>query len=88
MTKRPTGVINATEAYAKAEVLARLGVSQAFWDKMLDEGLPFTPVGHSRWVLGQDLLDYLRRHAERKSRPSRSLPDGDGSNGKTTKVLD
>ena len=66
MVKNVPGVINATEAYSKKEVLGRLGVSQRFWDKMLDDGLPYSPVGHTRWVLGQDLIEYLKRNAETK----------------------
>lgn len=60
------GWIQADEAYSKQEVLRRLGISQKFWDKMLDEGLPFAVVGHSRWVLGKDLLEHLQRQVKRK----------------------
>jgi hypothetical protein len=60
------GVINAAEAYSKRMVLERLGISQKVWDKMLDEGLPFTNVGHTRWVTGKDLIEHLTRKAERK----------------------
>ena len=62
-----TGLVHADEAYSKQMVLTRLGISQKFWDKMLDEGLPYTTVGHSRWVTGKDLIEHLRRKAERKS---------------------
>ena len=41
------GVVNAHEAYSKNKVLELLGISQKFWDKLLDEGLPFGSVG--RW---------------------------------------
>lgn len=61
------GLIHADEAYSKKMVLNRLGISQKFWDKMLDEGLPYTTVGHSRWVTGKDLIEHLRRKAERKA---------------------
>ena len=61
-----TGVIDVGEAYSKRMVLDRLGISQKFWDKMLDEGLPFTVVGHTRWVTGKDLIEHLSRNAERK----------------------
>ena len=47
-------------------VLQRLGVSQKVWDKMLDEGLPFIPVGHTRWVTGQDLIQHLRKNSQTK----------------------
>lgn len=62
-----TGVIRLDEAYSKLTVLRRLGISQKFWDKMLDEGLPYTVVGHSRWVTGQALIEHLSRNAERKA---------------------
>jgi hypothetical protein len=61
-------VIRCDEAYSKRAVLERLGISQKFWDKMLDEGLPYTIVGHSRWVIGKDLIDHFSRNAERKQR--------------------
>lgn len=60
------GSIRADESYSKQEILRRLGISQKFWDKMLDEGLPFTIVGHTRWVAGKDLLEHFSRNAERK----------------------
>lgn len=60
------GRIHAEEAYSKHEVLRRLGVSQKVWDKMLDEGLPYTIVGHTRWVTGKDLIEHFSRNAERK----------------------
>lgn len=60
------GLIRADEVYSKQEILRRLGVSQKFWDKMLNEGLPFTNVGHQRWVTGQALIEHLQRNAERK----------------------
>ena len=60
------GVIKADEAYSKSLILERLGISQKFWDKMLDEGLPYTVIGHSRWVTGKDLIEHLSRKAERK----------------------
>ncbi|MCH7728881.1 MAG: topoisomerase II [Planctomycetes bacterium] len=66
MQKTSTGLINANEAYSKAEVLSRLGVSQKFWDKMLDDGMPFTRVGKSRWVIGRDLIEYLQDRSEKK----------------------
>uniref|UniRef100_A0A7C2PBF8 Topoisomerase II n=1 Tax=Schlesneria paludicola TaxID=360056 RepID=A0A7C2PBF8_9PLAN len=61
-----TGTIHAQEAYSKEEVLRRLGISQKFWDKMLDEGLPYSNVGHARWVTGQALIEHLSQHSERK----------------------
>jgi hypothetical protein len=61
-----TGTIHVGEAYSKAIALQRLGISQRFWDKMLAEGLPFTDVGHSRWITGKHLLEFLELHAETK----------------------
>lgn len=60
------GTINALEAYSKQTVLQRLGISQKFWDKMLDEGLPYSNVGHSKWVTGRDLIEYFSKRSERK----------------------
>ena len=62
------GVIHAEEAYSKKVLLRILGISQKFWDKMLDEGLPFAVVGHTRWVTGEDVLNYFHRKSERKTR--------------------
>jgi len=67
MVDRATGVIRSDEAYSKHMILQRLGISQKFWDKMLDDGLPYTSVGHTRWVTGQALIEHLQRNAERKS---------------------
>jgi len=64
---KTTGIIRADEAYSKASVLLRLGISQKFWDKMLDEGLPYTQVGHTRWITGRDLLRYLQQNSQTKN---------------------
>jgi hypothetical protein len=61
-------VISAHETYSKRTAMHRLGISQKFWDKMLDEGLPYTVVGHSRWVSGADLIKHFSIKAERKRR--------------------
>ena len=66
MKSKQTGVIRADEAYSKMTVLELLGVSQKFWDKLLDEGLPFTNVGHARWVSGRQLIDHLEKHSTTK----------------------
>jgi hypothetical protein len=63
MSAKPLGVICATEAYSKTMVLERLGISQKFWDQMIAAGLPYAAVGHSRWVTGADLIEFLRRHS-------------------------
>lgn len=60
------GVIRIDEAYSKQCVLSRLKVSQRFWDKMLDEGLPYTNVGHTRWVTGEAIMNYLKKFAQTK----------------------
>ncbi len=74
-TNASAGVIRMDEAYSKRELLIRLGVSQRFWDQMLDEGLPYSPVGHTRWVTGYDVIEYLRRHSATKTvaRPSAEI---------------
>lgn len=61
-----SGMIHADEAYSKSMVLQRLGISQKFWDQMLDAGLPYSRVGHTRWVTGQDLIEFLRKHSVTK----------------------
>ena len=66
MQSKPLGLINSDEAYSKAMVLQRLGISQKFWDRMLDEGLPYTVVGHTRWVTGQQLIEFLKKHSTTK----------------------
>jgi hypothetical protein len=66
MANQLNGLINVDEAYSKRMVLDRLGISQKFWDKMLDDGLPFTEIGHTRWVTGKNLLEYMDRKSEIK----------------------
>ena len=66
MKSKYTGVIRADEAYGKLTVLERLGVSQKFWDKLLNDGLPFTNVGHTRWVSGRQLIDHLEKTSTTK----------------------
>ena len=66
MSKESFGVIRADEAYSKSELLNRLGISQKFWDLMLDNGLPHSNVGHAKWVLGADVLNYMRRSSVRR----------------------
>lgn len=71
MPNHPNGLIRGDEAYSKLVVLERLGVSQKFWDQMLNAGLPFSPVGHGRWVLGADLLEFFKRHSITKQTEAR-----------------
>ena len=73
MAQIDTGFIHADEAYSKQMVLRRLGISQKFWDKLLDEGLPYTNIGHSRWVTGQALIEHLKRNAEKKGESQTDL---------------
>lgn len=61
-----TGLVRRDEAYSKTKVMERLGISQSFWDKMLDDGLPFASVGHGRWVTGESLFRYFEKIAECK----------------------
>jgi hypothetical protein len=77
MSRPAEGVIRADEAYSKKAVLVRLGISQKFWDRMLDEGLPYTVVGHTRWVTGQALITHLHQHAERKRHEQTVYPRKD-----------
>lgn len=70
MSNKALGVISVHEAYSKQIVLERLGVSQKFWDQMLDAGLPYSAVGHSRWVAGSDLIEFLKNHSVRKETPA------------------
>ena len=73
MTGKLTGVINAHEAYSKNEVMSRLGISQRFWDEMLNSGLPYSNIGHGRWVTGQAIIEYMVKHSETKAnRPTES----------------
>ena len=64
------GVIRAEEAYSKRELMNRLGISQKFWDKMLDSGLPFATFGHGRWVSGQAVLNYINECSQLKENHS------------------
>lgn len=63
---KTTGVIREDEAYSKSVLMQRLGISQKFWDKLLDEGLPFTCIGHARWVTGRNLIHHLESHSQTK----------------------
>lgn len=61
------GIVHRHEAYSKAMIMAKLGISQKFWDKLLDEGLPYSSVGHTRWVTGEALIRHLEQRAEQKA---------------------
>jgi hypothetical protein len=74
MAKDSLGVIRADEAYSKHELLNRLGISQRFWDQMLDSGLPYCNIGHARWVRGADVLEYMLQHSERRQPASAASP--------------
>lgn len=60
------GVIRINEAYSKRELMSRLRISQRFWDKMLDNGLPYTEIGHERWVWGHEVIEYIEKYSKRK----------------------
>lgn len=80
--KAVPGVIRADEAYSKRMILDRLGISQKFWTKLLDEGLPYTTVGHTRWVTGQALIEHLAKYAEVKrddADPQPKTPDDEST---------
>jgi hypothetical protein len=66
MKDKQTGMVSANEAYSKSMLLERLGISQKFWDKLLDDGLPFANVGHTRWVSGRQLIEHLEKHSTTK----------------------
>ena len=66
MKAKQMGIICGNEAYSKAMLFERLGISQKFWDKLLDDGLPFTNVGHTRWISGRQLIDHLEKHSTTK----------------------
>ena len=42
-------------------------LSKICFGKLLDEGLPYTVIGHTRWVTGKDLIEHLQGNAERKT---------------------
>jgi hypothetical protein len=67
MAREPARSVNAHEAYSKTEVMNRLGISQRFWDKMIANGLPYSEMGHSRWVTGQALIEYMTKHSKTKA---------------------
>lgn len=67
MNRNIGGVIHSAEAYSKTMVLQRLGISQRFWDKLLEEGLPYATIGHTRWVTGHNLIVHLENHSHTKS---------------------
>lgn len=60
------GLIRQDEAYSKSTLMLRLGISQKFWDKMLDDGLPYANIGHARWVTGRDLIEFLVKNSTTK----------------------
>ena len=60
------GLVRQDEAYSKSTLMQRLGISQKFWDKMLDDGLPYVNVGHARWVIGRDLIEFLAKNSTTK----------------------
>jgi len=64
--KAECGLIRRDEAYSKSAAMERLGISQRFWDKMLDNGLSYATIGHSRWVTGEALFRYFESMAENK----------------------
>ncbi len=74
------GFISGHEAYSKQQAMSRLGISQKFWDKMLDEGLPYSDIGHAKWVTGKDLIDYMTRTARQKNDTDQPSTEHDEEN--------
>jgi hypothetical protein len=72
-SKSLASVISSNEAYAKHELMSRLNISQKFWDKMLDDGLPCALVGHTKWVTGRQVIEYLETHSEMKTAPNNQV---------------
>ena len=58
------GVISRHEASSKPVLLKRLKASQRTWDRLLDEGIPYTKVGRTRWVTGMAVMDHFERLAK------------------------
>lgn len=58
------GVVRADAAYDLAEVRRRLGLGPAALRSARRRGLAVRRIGRKSFVLGSDLLDYLRDHAE------------------------
>lgn len=58
------GVIRKDEAYSKTTLLQRLGIGQPFWDRMIEEGLAFVQIGHSRWVTGDAVFRWFDEHSQ------------------------
>lgn len=54
------GVIRADELYVKAELQARLGIGESAWRAARRNGLPVRRLGNLRFVLGEDLIEYVR----------------------------
>lgn len=71
---RPLGIIRSDELYCKEHLFERLGISQKFWDKMRDEGLPISKVGRRKCVAGKDLIEHLSNQAERKRGNDSDIP--------------
>jgi len=79
MSQENRGVIRADEAYSKATLMTRMNISQRTWDKLLDEGLPYTQIGHNRWVAGSLVLEYLNRHSTTKNATNEAWPSAKAS---------
>lgn len=61
-----SGIIRADEAYSKQALLRVLPGSQKVWDKLIDEGLPFTEIGKCRYVTGRAVIEHFTRRARTK----------------------
>lgn len=56
------GLVDANHAYTLDELQARLGLGKAAWRTARREGLPVRRVGKRGFVLGSDVLEWLRGH--------------------------
>lgn len=62
-TQREPGVIREDCAYSLEQVKARLGLGTAAIRTARRKGLIVRRVGRKSFVLGADLLEYIREHA-------------------------
>jgi|GEM_PF-5738658 len=58
--------IDASQAYNKQTTLSILDISQAGWDQMLNNGLPFAWIGSRKWVTGRAILQYMEDMSQTK----------------------
>ncbi len=54
------GRIESGVAYHKTELIRRLGISDRTYRRLVRSGLPTVSLGAFVWILGDDLLDFMR----------------------------